>query len=107
MHNARGAENLSQEEVVGREEREGELPLLASKVSNRLRPSEGLEAAALRARFASSSFWAASQASSRSMGCSFVPPETKPEDIAGCCCIGGCCIRWIGRAGSWSFDGGF
>jgi len=67
---------------------EEKLPLLASSVSKRLRPSEGFEAAALRARLASSSFCAASQASSRSMGCSFVPPETKPEDIALCYCFG-------------------
>ena len=68
--------------VVKEEEEEEGLPLLASKVSKRLRPSAGLEAAALRARFASISFCAASQASSRSMGCSFVPPETKPDDMA-------------------------
>ena len=61
--------------------------MLASKVSKRLRPSDGRAAAALRARAASISFCASSQASSRSMGCSFVPPETKPEDIAGNCAV--------------------
>lgn len=58
-----------------------EVPLFASKVSYRLRPSGCLAAAALCARFASSSFCAASHSSLRSMGLSAVPPETKPDDM--------------------------
>jgi len=57
------------------------VPLLASSVSKRLRPSVGRANAALRARFASISFCASSQASSRSIGLSIVPPETKLEDM--------------------------
>jgi hypothetical protein len=73
---------------------EDDTPLLASSVSNRLRPFCCCAAsAALRAREASSSVCAASQASERSMGASIVPPEMKPEDILG----GGRLLLGLGR----------
>lgn len=59
-------------------------PLLASRVSKSERPEFCAAASsALRRRLASSSTWAASHSSERSIGASVVPPETNPEDIVG------------------------
>jgi hypothetical protein len=57
------------------------VPLLASNVSYKLRPSACLACSALRCRLASSSFCAASHSSLLSRGASAVPPETKPDDM--------------------------
>ena len=57
------------------------IPLFASRVSNKLLPSDWRASIALRCRFASISCWAASHSSLRLVGSSFVPPDTNPEDM--------------------------
>ena len=57
------------------------VPLLASSVSYKLRPSACLACSALRWRLASSSFCAASHSSLLSTGASVVPPDTNPDDM--------------------------
>lgn len=56
-------------------------PLLFCRTSYRDFPPWLLASSSFLWRLASISCWAFSQSSSRSMGLSVVPPETKPEDI--------------------------